>query len=57
MPDYFNIPKNIFFCDAEEAYKMGKTSPVQVHILDVRTPEEYVFVGHAEMAGNIPPFS
>jgi rhodanese-related sulfurtransferase len=27
---------------------------VQVHILDVRTPEEYVFVGHAEMAGNIP---
>jgi len=51
---YFNIPKNIFCCDAEEAYKMWKTSPVQVHILDVRTPEEYVFVGHAEMARNIP---
>ena len=23
-------------------------------ILDVRTPEEYIFVGHAEMAWNIP---
>jgi len=33
---------------------MWKTSPVQVHILDFRTPEEYVFVGHAEMARNIP---
>jgi rhodanese-related sulfurtransferase len=33
---------------------MWKTSPKQVHILDVRTPEEYVFVGHAEMARNIP---
>jgi rhodanese-related sulfurtransferase len=43
-----------FSVTAEEAYKMWKTSPVQVHILDVRTPEEYVFVGHAEMARNIP---
>jgi rhodanese-related sulfurtransferase len=33
---------------------MWKTNPEQVHILDVRTPEEYVFVGHAEMARNIP---
>ena len=27
---------------------------MQVHTLDVRTPKEYVFVGHAEMARNIP---
>jgi rhodanese-related sulfurtransferase len=43
-----------YYVTAEEAYKMWKTSPKQVHILDVRTPEEYVFVGHAEMARNIP---
>ncbi len=39
---------------AEEAYVMWKNEPKKVHILDVRTPEEYVFVGHAEMARNIP---
>lgn len=42
------------YVTAEEAYKMWKTGPERVHILDVRTPEEYVFVGHAEMARNIP---
>jgi rhodanese-related sulfurtransferase len=42
------------YVTAQEAYEMWKTSPKQVHILDVRTPEEYVFVGHAEMARNIP---
>jgi rhodanese-related sulfurtransferase len=42
------------YVTAEEAYKMWKTSSKKVHILDVRTPEEYVFVGHAEMARNIP---
>ena len=34
--------------------RCGRPPPKQVHILDVRTPEEYVFVGHAEMARNIP---
>ena len=33
---------------------MWKAYPERVHIIDVRTPEEYVFVGHAEMARNIP---
>ena len=33
---------------------MWKTRPRAINILDVRTPEEYVFVGHAEMARNIP---
>ena len=42
------------YVTAEEAYEMWKNEPKKVHILDVRTPEEYVFVGHAEMARNIP---
>jgi len=42
------------YVTAQEAYEMWKTAPVRVNILDVRTPEEYVFVGHAEMARNIP---
>ena len=42
------------YVTAQEAYEMWKTEPEQVNILDVRTPEEYVFVGHAEMARNIP---
>jgi len=42
------------YVTAQEAYEMWKTEPMQVNILDVRTPEEYVFVGHAEMARNIP---
>jgi rhodanese-related sulfurtransferase len=33
---------------------MWKTEPDRVNILDVRTPEEYVFIGHPEMARNIP---
>jgi len=42
------------YVTAEEAYAMWKNEQKKVHILDVRTPEEYVFVGHAEMARNIP---
>ena len=42
------------YVTAQEAFEMWKASPKQVHIIDVRTPEEYVFVGHAEMARNIP---
>jgi rhodanese-related sulfurtransferase len=42
------------YVTAQEAYEMWKTRPEEVHILDVRTPEEYVFIGHAEMARNIP---
>jgi len=37
-----------------EAYARWKTDPEHVKILDVRTPEEYVFVGHPSMAWNIP---
>ena len=42
------------YVTAHEAYGMWKTAPGRVNILDVRTPEEYVFIGHAEMARNIP---
>ena len=33
---------------------MWKAAPDKVKIIDVRTPEEYAFVGHPEMAWNIP---
>jgi rhodanese-related sulfurtransferase len=39
---------------AKEAYDRWQADPEDVRILDVRTPEEYVFVGHAPMAWNIP---
>ena len=42
------------YVTAQEAYEMWKAEPERVKILDVRTPEEYIFVGHAEMARNIP---
>ncbi len=42
------------YVTAEEAYEMWKADPEHVKVLDVRTPEEYLFVGHAEMARNIP---
>jgi hypothetical protein len=34
---------------------MSKADPEGVHILDVRTFEEYVFVGHVETAKKHPP--
>lgn len=37
-----------------EAYVMWQADPEGVHILDVRTFEEYVFGGHVEAATNIP---
>ena len=36
-----------------EAFDMWRSDP-SVHILDVRTFEEYIFVGHVEAAQNIP---
>lgn len=42
------------YVTAREAYEKWKADPGRVRILDVRTPEEYVFVGHANMARNIP---
>jgi len=42
------------YVTAHEAYEMWLAAPKKVKILDVRTPEEYVFVGHPDMAVNIP---
>ena len=42
------------YVTAKEAYEKWQADPKKVKILDVRTPEEYIFVGHAEMAWNIP---
>jgi len=55
----YQVPENKrtslgHYVTAGEAYEMWKVDPGRVHVIDVRTPEEYVFVGHAEMARNIP---
>jgi len=42
------------YLTAKEAYEKWQADPGKVKILDVRTPEEYIFIGHAEMAWNIP---
>ncbi len=42
------------YLTAAEAYEKWKAAPDSVKVIDVRTPEEYAFVGHAEMAWNIP---
>jgi rhodanese-related sulfurtransferase len=42
------------YVTAKEAYEKWQADPEKVKILDVRTPEEFIFVGHAEMAWNIP---
>jgi len=42
------------YITAEQAYAEYSVSPNTTHILDVRTPGEYIFVGHAPMAVNIP---
>ncbi len=44
------------YVTSAEAYDMWKADPEKVKILDVRTPEEYIYVGHAPMAWNIPAF-
>lgn len=38
----------------KDAYAMWMANPEKVNIIDVRTFEEYTFVGHLEMARNIP---
>jgi len=42
------------YVTAEQAYEMWKATPDKVTLIDVRTPEEYAFVGHPEMAWNVP---
>ncbi len=42
------------YITAHDAYETWKSNPQGVMVLDVRTPEEFVYVGHAPMAINIP---
>ena len=42
------------YVTAREAYEKWKAAPDKVIVVDVRTPEEFLFVGHADMAWNIP---
>jgi rhodanese-related sulfurtransferase len=53
------LPKNKetslgLYVTARQAYEMWKNNPSSVKIIDVRTPEEYGFIGHPESAWNIP---
>ena len=42
------------YVTAKEAYEKWQADPDKIKIIDVRTPEEYLFVGHPEMAWKIP---
>ncbi len=42
------------YVTAKEAYEQWLANPEEVIILDVRTPEEFLFVGHPAMAWKIP---
>lgn len=42
------------YVTAREAYEMWRAEPGNVILLDVRTPEEFLFVGHPAMAWKIP---
>jgi rhodanese-related sulfurtransferase len=42
------------YVTAKEAYEKWQAEPEKVKIIDVRTPEEYLFVGHPTMAWKIP---
>lgn len=42
------------YVTAKEAYDMWRANPENVKILDCRTTEEFIFVGHPPMAWNIP---
>jgi rhodanese-related sulfurtransferase len=44
------------YVTAKEAYEKWKADPDKIKILDVRTPDEYINIGHAAMAWNIPAF-
>ncbi|MGX7729114.1 rhodanese-like domain-containing protein [Rhodococcus sp. 2H158] len=42
------------YVTAPQAYELQMTQPRHTSIIDVRTPEEYLFVGHVETARNLP---
>lgn len=44
------------YLTSKEAFAKWQGDPEKVKILDVRTTEEFLFVGHAAMAWNVPAF-
>ena len=42
------------YLTAQQAFEKWQSAPDKATVLDVRTPEEYLFIGHAEMAWNVP---
>jgi rhodanese-related sulfurtransferase len=44
------------YATAADAFQAWEAAPDDVVILDVRTPEEFMFVGHPEMAIHVPMF-
>jgi rhodanese-related sulfurtransferase len=42
------------YVTAGQAYEKWRADPDDVKVLDVRTLEEYIYVGHAPMAWNVP---
>ena len=54
-----NLPKEKqtalgLYVTAKEAYDKWQAQPDKIKIIDVRTPEEFLFVGHPAMAWKIP---
>ena len=49
-----NVTTLGLYATPPEAYAMWQADSDHVHILDVRTFEEYIFGGHVEVAKNIP---
>jgi rhodanese-related sulfurtransferase len=57
--DKLSLPKEKqttlgLYVTASEAYEIWQKEPIKVKIIDVRTPEEFLFVGHPTMAWKIP---
>lgn len=44
------------YLTSKEAYEKWKSTPENVKIIDVRTAEEYLYIGHAAMAWSVPLF-
>jgi len=42
------------YLTAKQAYEKWQAEPEKMKVLDVRTLEEFIFIGHAEMAWNVP---
>lgn len=57
--DKLSIPKEKqttlgLYVTSGEAYEMWQKDPANIKIIDVRTPEEFLFVGYPTMAWKIP---